>query len=116
MQIESALSQPLNVSNVSKTSSSAPISAEAEELAEEALSVLAKLEYDEADEAQELAKILTRPWLEGLLAAHDRISAFKTPTGAQFSPNAEEALIERLSHYSGNMRICVTSLRNFFYL
>ena len=55
-------------------------------------------DVDNEAEAAELAKILTRPWLEGLLAAHDKISAFKT---TPISPNsAEEALIERLSHYS----------------
>ena len=94
-QIETALS----ASNSSKSDSN-PLSSEAEELAEEALNVLAKMEGDVDNEAEaaELAKILTRPWLEGLLAAHDKISAFKT---TPISPNsAEEALIERLSHYS----------------
>ena len=66
---------------------------------------MAKLEGDDYDDAAELAKILTRPWLEGLLAAHDKISSFKT---AELSvPNAEEALIERLSHYSGNFQLFV---------
>lgn len=78
-----------------------PLTTEAQESAEEALAVLAKLEGDDYDDAAELAKILTRPWIEGLLAAHDKISAFKTsPDPSQFTPNAEESLIERLSHYS----------------
>ena len=73
-----------------------PVTIEAESEATEALTVLAKLEGEDYREASELAKILTRPWLEGLLAAHDRISALKSNTVT----NAEEALLERLSHYS----------------
>jgi hypothetical protein len=73
-----------------------PLTIEAQESAEETLAVLAKLDGDE--DAAELAKILTRPWLEGLLSAHDKIGAIKSIN--QFSSNAEDALLERLSHYS----------------
>ena len=51
----------------------------------------------DGDDVAELSKILTRPWLDGLLAVHDHISAFKSVN--QYN-SAEEALIERLSHYS----------------
>lgn len=93
LQIESALAS-------SKTAQNNFSNIEATETAEETLAVLAKLEGD--DDAAELAKILTRPWLEGLLAAHDKINAIKNNSNKvdKFIPNAEEALIERLSHYS----------------
>lgn len=74
-----------------------PITIEAENEAAEALTVLSKLEGEDAGTASELANILTRPWLEGLLDAHDKISALKTTNDTN---NAEEALLERLSHYS----------------
>merc|ERR1712223_562096 len=73
-----------------------PITGEAQESAEETLSVLAKMDGD-SDDVAELSKILTRPWLDGLLAVHDHISAFKSVN--QYN-SAEEALIERLSHYA----------------
>lgn len=76
-----------------------PITGEAQESAEETLSVLAKMDGEEESDAAELAKILTKPWLDGLLAAHDHISAFKTETNHQVL-NSENALIERLAHYS----------------
>ena len=74
-----------------------PITIEAENEAAEALTVLSKLEGEDAGTASELANILTRPWLEGLLDAHDKISALKT---TNVTNNEEEALLERLSHYS----------------
>ncbi len=92
LQIESALTSTKNNANYGPM-----LASEAQESAEEALSVLAKLEGD--DDAAELAKILTRPWLEGLLSAHDTINTIRNHGNSnQF--NAEEALIERLSHYS----------------
>ena len=90
-QIESALA-------TAKTNAY-PITGEAQESAEETLSVLAKMDGEEESDAAELAKILTKPWLDGLLAAHDHISAFKTETNHQVL-NSENALIERLAHYS----------------
>lgn len=81
----------------SKSRLNSPLTIEATESAEEALDVLAKLEGDE--DALELAKILTRPWLEGLLAAHDKIGALKTLDDSEVV-NDEDALLERLSHYS----------------
>ena len=72
---------------------------EAQDSAGEALSVLAKMEGDE--DATELAKILTKPWLESLLAAHDKIGALKTISQSNGNDDAQEALLfERLSHYS----------------
>ena len=86
-QIESALAS-------SKTNAF-PITGEAQESAEETLSVLAKMDGEDQNDADELSKILTRPWLDGLLAAHDHISAFKSVT--QF--NAEDALFERVNFF-----------------
>lgn len=74
-----------------------PITIEAENEAAEAITELSKLEGEDKETASELANILTRPWLEGLLDAHDKISALKT---TNVTNNAEEALLERLSHYS----------------
>ena len=51
------------------------------------------MDGEDQNDADELSKILTRPWLDGLLAAHDHISAFKSVT--QF--NAEDALFERVN-------------------
>ena len=77
-----------------------PVTIEAEGEAAEALTVLAKLEGEDYREASELAKILTRPWLEGLLTAHDRVSALKVDTITNTDTNEQEAFLERLSHYS----------------
>ena len=77
-----------------------PVTIEAETEVAEALTVLAKLEGEDHHEASELAKILTRPWLEGLLVAHDNISAIKSHPVATNGDEEQEALIERLSHYS----------------
>lgn len=89
------------LSSKSNSTNSLPLTIEAQESAGEALSVLAKLEGDE--DAAELAGILTKPWLEGLLAAHDKIGALKTISQYN-SSNEDEALLERLSyktsHYS----------------
>ena len=76
-----------------------PVTIEAENEAAEALTVLSKLDGEDAGTASELASILTRPWLEGLLDAHDKISALKSSSN-NVTNNAEEALLERLSHYS----------------
>lgn len=76
-----------------------PVTIEAENEAAEALTVLSKLDGEDAGTASELASILTRPWLEGLLDAHDKISALKS-SSQNVTNNAEEALLERLSHYS----------------
>ena len=92
-QIESALAS-------SKTNAF-PITGEAQESAEETLSVLAKMDGEDQNDADELSKILTRPWLDGLLAAHDHISAFKSVT--QF--NAEDALFERVNFWSQDQYI-----------
>ena len=73
-----------------------PITGEAQESAEETLSVLAKMDGEDND-VHELSKILTRPWLDGLLSVHDQISALKSDN--QYNSN-EDALIERLSRYS----------------
>ena len=90
-QIECTLSSKSNTSN--------PLTIEAQDSAGEALSVLAKMEGDE--DATELAKILTKPWLESLLAAHDKIGALKTISQSNGNDDAQEALLfERLSHYS----------------
>jgi len=91
-KIESAL--------VTAKTNAYPITGEAQESAEETLSVLAKMDGEEDPDAAELAKILTKPWLDGLLAAHDHISAFKSDTSHHQVINAETALMERLTHYS----------------
>ena len=92
-QIESALA--------SAKTNAFPITGEAQESAEETLSVLAKMDGEDQNDADELSKILTRPWLDGLLGAHDHISAFKSVT--QF--NAEDALFERVNIFEIFLRI-----------
>ena len=92
-QIESALA--------SAKTNAFPITGEAQESAEETLSVLAKMDGEDQNDADELSKILTRPWLDGLLGAHDHISAFKSVT--QF--NAEDALFERVNMFEIFLRI-----------
>ena len=85
LQIEDTLS--------SKSTTSNPLTIEAQESASEALSVLAKLEGDEDDTA-ELANILTKPWLEHLLSAHDKIGALKT-----INQHEENTILDRIGAY-----------------
>lgn len=77
----------------SKSTTSNPLTIEAQESASEALSVLAKLEGDEDDTA-ELANILTKPWLEHLLSAHDKIGALKT-----INQHEENTILDRIGAY-----------------
>ena len=86
LQIEDTLS--------SKSTTSNPLTIEAQESASEALSVLAKLEGDEDDTA-ELANILTKPWLEHLLSAHDKIGALKTIN----QHDEENTILDRIGAY-----------------
>jgi len=95
-QVSYQFAQKIESALASAKTNAFPITGEAQESAEETLSVLAKMDGEDQNDADELSKILTRPWLDGLLAAHDHISAFKSVT--QF--NAEDALFERVSHYS----------------
>ena len=65
---------------------------------------LQKLEGD-AD-ADELRQILAKPATEGLLYAHDKISQLRFALDS--GPSEEDALLERLSHYSEpNIKVCV---------
>ncbi len=107
--------------SLQNSSSNSPSQVEAaKETAADCLGTLAKLEGDK--DAVELAKLLTGPWVDGLLSAHDKIAASKAPTASasatfnssannsvtaanqqavphHFQPAEGDALLERLQHY-----------------
>ena len=74
----------------------APAACDAQDVTEDVMLFLQKLEGD-AD-ADELRQILARPGTEGLLYAHDKIAQLRLAYDA--GPSEEDALLERLSHYS----------------
>ncbi len=84
------------------TTSKSPQNLEAaQETAAECLDTLAKLEGD--SEAKELSRLLTKPWVESLLSAHDNIAAASSSNHqnqSQHYPQEDgNALLERLQHY-----------------
>ena len=72
------------------------MSCEAQDVTEDVMIFLQKLEGD-AD-ADELRRILAKPGTEGLLYSHDKIAQLRLALDR--GPSEEDALLERLSHYS----------------
>lgn len=74
----------------------APVSCEAQDVTEDVMIFLQKLEGD--SDADELRRLLAKSATEGLLYSHDKIAHLRLALDR--GPSEEDALLERLSHYS----------------
>lgn len=74
----------------------APVSSEAQDVTDDVMRFLQKLEGD--SDADELRRLLDKPATEGLLYSHDKIAGLRLALDR--GPSEEDALLERLSHYS----------------
>ena len=74
----------------------APVSCEAQDVTEDVILFLQKLQGD--SDAQELRRLLGKAATEGLLYSHDKIASLRLALDR--GPSEEDALLERLSHYS----------------
>ena len=74
----------------------APVSCEAQDVTEDVILFLEKLQGD--PDGDELRRLLAKPATEGLLYSHDKIAALRLALDR--GPSEEDALLERLSHYS----------------